>query len=218
MATPNEKLAASLAHLQKLLKGGRRIFRSAELTRTHRERLVRNSFLREVMKGWLFLSCPGADPVDPTPWFASFWGFCASHCTSRFGEAWHLSPEQSLMIHAENTIIPRQVIICTPRGSNNTIQLPFKTSFYDLREKDMPRDEDLVIRDGLRLFPPEAALIRVPEAFFVRNPVEARVAISGVRDMAGVLKRLLDGGHSSIAGRLAGACAGSTGRTRPMKF
>ncbi len=205
MATPNEKLAASLAQLQKLQKGGKRIVRSAELTRTHRERLIRNGFLREVMNGWLFSSSPGADADDPTPWFASFWEFCASYCTSRFGEAWHLSPEQSLMIHAENTIIPRQVIICAPRGSNNTIRLPFKTSVYDLRKKDMPRDVDLVTRDGLRLFLPEAALIRVPGAFFTRNPVEARVAISGIRDMAGVLKRLLDGGHSSIAGRFAGA-------------
>ena len=205
MATPNEKLAASLSQLQNLQKGGRRIFRSAELTRTHRERLVKNGFLREIMKGWLFSSSPDADLGDTTPWFSSFWEFCASYCASRFGEAWHLSPEQSLMIQAENTIIPRQVIIYTPKGSNNTIQLPFKTSFYDLRENNMPPDEDLVTREGLRLFLIEAALVRVPEAFFTRNPVEARVAISGVRDIADVLRRLLDGGHSVVAGRLAGA-------------
>src|SRR5438128_9450121 len=80
MPKPNEKLAESLAELQKLQKGGRRVFRSRELTRTHRERLLRNGFLREVMKGWLMSSSPSARAGDSTPWYASFWEFCASYC------------------------------------------------------------------------------------------------------------------------------------------
>ena len=92
MVTPNEKLASSLVKLEELQKTGRRIFRSAELTRLHRERLVKSGFLREVMKGWLISSSPDANPGDTTPWYASFWEFCASYCTTRFGEAWHLSP------------------------------------------------------------------------------------------------------------------------------
>ena len=47
MAAPSEKLAASLTRLEELQKGGRRVFRSAELTRVHRERLVRNGFRRQ---------------------------------------------------------------------------------------------------------------------------------------------------------------------------
>ena len=205
MATPNQKLAASLAQLQKLQGRGRRVFRSVELTRVHRQRLARNGFLREVMKGWLIASSPDADPGDTTPWFASFWEFCAAYCTARFGPDWRLSPEQSLLLHAENTAIPQQVIIYTPRGANNTVELLFGTSLYDLRQKDTPPAADLTDRDGLRLFVPEAALVRVPEAFFVRRPVEAQVALAGIRDAADVLGRLLDGGHSVIAGRLAGA-------------
>ncbi len=205
MATPNQKLAASLAQLETLQGRGRRVFRSGELTRVHRERLVGNGFLREVMKGWLIYCSPGADPGDTTPWFASFREFCSVYCTARFGQDWHLSPELSLLLHAENTAIPRQVIIYTPRGTNNTVELLFGTSLYDLRQKDMPPDADLTDRDGLRLFVPEAALVRVPAAFFVRHPVEARVVLSGIRDAVDVLGRLLDGGHSVIAGRLAGA-------------
>ena len=205
MVTPNEKLAASLAQLQKLQGRGRRVFRSGGLTRVHRQRLVRNGFLREVMKGWLISCSPDADPGDTTPWLASFWEFCAAYCTARFGPDWHLSPEQSLLLHAENTVIPQQVIIYTPKGANNTVELLFGTSLYDLRQKNTPPDADLTDRDGLRLFVPEAAFMRVPEAFFVRHPVEAQVALSGIRDAADVLGRLLDGGHSVIAGRLAGA-------------
>ena len=205
MATPNQKLVASLAQLQKLQGRGRRVFRSGELARVHRERLVRNGFLREVMKGWLISSSPDADPGDTTPWLASFWEFCAAYGTARFGQHWRLSPEQSLLRHAENTVIPQQIIIYTPKGANNTVELLFDTSLYDLRQKDTPPDADLTDRDGLRLLVPEAALIRVPEAFFVRHPVEAQVVLSRIRDAADVLGRLLDGGHSVIAGRLAGA-------------
>lgn len=205
MAAPHEKLAASLAELEKLQKTGRRVFRSSELKRVHRERLVRNGFLREVMKGWLVSWSPGAEPGDTTPWFASLWEFCARYCTARFGEDWHLSPEQSLLLHAEHTVVPQQVIIYTPKGTNNTVELLFGTSIYDLRQKDMPPAADLTDRNGLRLFTPEAALIKVPEAFFSRYPVESQVVLGSIRDASDVLGRLLDGGHSVVAGRLAGA-------------
>ena len=98
MVAPNEKLAASLAELQRLQTSERRVFRSDELTRVHRERLVRNGFLREVMKGWLISCSPDSGPDDTTPWFSSFWEFCAAYGSARFGPDWHLSPEQSLLL------------------------------------------------------------------------------------------------------------------------
>ena len=205
MATPAEKLAASLALLEQLQKEGRRVYRSKEFTRVHRERLIRNGFLREVIKGWLISAGPETASVDTTPWYATFWEFCAAYCTSRFEQDWYLSPEQSLLLHAENTAIPQQVIIYTPKGTNNTVALPFGTSLYDLSQKRMVPAADLTEREGLRLFTPEAALTRVAASFFERHPVEARVVLSGIRDASGLLARLLDGGHSAIAGRLAGA-------------
>src|SRR5580704_1128252 len=123
MAAPNEKLAESLAELKELQVGGRRVFRSGDLSRVHRERLVANGFLREVMKGWLISSSPGARDGDSTPWYASFWEFCARYCDDRFGEAWHLSPEQSLLLHAENTVIPTQVVVYSPKGANHNMDL-----------------------------------------------------------------------------------------------
>ena len=205
MATPSEKLAASLRLFEELQKGGRRVFRSGQLTRVHRQRLVRNGFLREVMKGWLISSGPDVAAGDTTPWFASFWEFCAAYCRARFGPDWHLSPEQSLLLHAENTVIPPQLIIYTPKGTNNTIALPFGTSLYDLRQREMPPRADLAERDGLNVISTDAALVKVPEICFVRNPVDAQVVLSGIPDASSVLRRLLDGGHSVIAGRLAGA-------------
>src|SRR5208282_6222585 len=83
--------------------------------------------------------------------------------------------------------------------------LLFRTSLYDLKEQQLPSRNDVVIRTGLRIFSPVAALIRVPESFFIRNPIETQVALASVRDASELLRPLLDGGHSAIAGRLAGA-------------
>ena len=57
MATPPEKLAQSLELLHKLKAGdGAAAIRARDLPRTHRERLLRNGFLQEVIKGW-YIPC-----------------------------------------------------------------------------------------------------------------------------------------------------------------
>src|SRR5215212_11879768 len=110
MPGPNEKLAAALEELRALQEGGSRVFASKQLTRTSRERLLKRGFLQGVMRGWLMSASPTTLPGDTTPWFASFWEFCRRYCDDSFGFDWYLSPEQSLILHAENTTIPKQVI------------------------------------------------------------------------------------------------------------
>jgi fido (protein-threonine AMPylation protein) len=205
MPNPNERLAESLAPLQDLQRNGRRVFRSRELSRTHRERLLRNGFLREVMKGWLMSSSPSAHAGDSTPWYASFWEFCANYCHDRFGDAWHLSPEQSVLLHGQNTVIPTQVVVYSREGTNHTTNLIFGTSLYDLKQPEMPPVADVSVKDGLRLFSPAAALVKVPESFFTRNPIETQVVLSGIREASDVLRILLNGGHTAKAGQIAGA-------------
>ena len=205
MPTPSEKLAASLEVLRELQTTGRRVFRSADFSRLHRERLIGNGFLQPVMKGWLISSRPDASAGDTTPWHSSFWEFCARYASHRFGDQWHLSPELSLLLHAEATALPRQVVIHAPEGTNNSTELLFGTSIYDLMVDTMPARADMVTRDGLRLFTPVAALVRVPDAFFLRHPVEAQAILAMVADVSDLLAPLLEGGRSAVAGRLAGA-------------
>jgi hypothetical protein len=64
MAKPNEKLASSLAALHDLQKVGQHIFRTGELSRVHRDRLVKNGFLQPIIKGWLMSANPSARPGD----------------------------------------------------------------------------------------------------------------------------------------------------------
>ena len=205
MAIPSTKLAASLAKLRALQADGRRVLESGELPRVHRERLGQQGFLRAVMKGWNIATSPAAEPGDSTPWYAVFWEFCARYCEKRFGKDWYLSPEQYLLLDAENTAIPAQVVVYSPKGTNNTLTLLFGTSLYDLKQKQRPPATDLTVKDGLRIFVPAAALTKVPENFFARHPVEIQVALAAIKDCSEVLARLLQGGHSVVAGRLAGA-------------
>jgi fido (protein-threonine AMPylation protein) len=206
MAALHEKLAASLEKLHALQRDGRHVFRSSQFSRVDRERLLAQGFLREVIKGWLISISPGTPRGDTTPWFASFWEFCARYCQSRFAKDWHLSPEQSLLLHAEDTVIPKQVIIHSPKGTNNTRSLLFGTSLYDLKSR-MPKASDLMVKNRLRLFKPAAALVRVSEDFIRGHPSEVHVLLAGIKDSSEVLAPLLEGGRTVVAGRLAGAFA-----------
>src|SRR5438552_151862 len=205
MPSPNEKLAESLDELKALQQANRRVFRSDDLSRVHRERLVENGFLQEVMKGWLISSSPDSQVGESTPWHASFWEFCARYCDERFGEQWHLSPEQSLFLHGERTVIPDQLVVHSPKATNNDIQLLFGTTLYDLKVAEMPATAALLVKDGLRLFTPAAALVRVPESFFQLYPIESQVVMASLGDVSDVLRLLLNGGHSAKAGYLAKA-------------
>ena len=72
MASPSEKLAKSLEVLHELQERGVDAIRSGDLTRTHRERLVKSGFLQEVIKGWYVPTRPGEAPGESTAWYASF--------------------------------------------------------------------------------------------------------------------------------------------------
>ncbi|MEE8429451.1 MAG: Fic family protein [Gammaproteobacteria bacterium] len=204
MAKPSEKLAESLEAMHALQERGVAAIRSGDLTRTHRERLRRNGFLQEVIKGWYVPARPDEAAGESTAWYAAFWHFCATYLQHRFGIAWCLSPEQSLSLHAENWAVPRQLLVRSSRAHNNITTLPHDTSLLDIRAS-IPEDKDIETKDGLRLFSLPAALIACAPGYFRQNPTDMRTALSMVRDASEVLDQLLEGGHSTIAGRLAGA-------------
>lgn len=62
----------------------------------------------------------------------------------------------------------------------------------------MPPPTELTLRNGLRLFTPNAALIRVLESFITGNPIEIRVVIASLPDTTALLRLLLAGGLPSL--------------------
>lgn len=201
MAAPAAKLAESLEVLEALQKEGRTAIRSGDITRTHRERLSEAGFLKEVMKGWYIASRPEETAGESTAWYTSFWRFCAEYLTERFGEAWSLSPEQSLLIHAGNWTVPQQLLVRSPAAHNNIIKFPHDTSIVDVRAE---AGEGAII-EGLRLYSIEDALAAVKENFFTQHATEARTVLATIPDASALLAKLLGGGHTRAAGRLAGA-------------
>jgi len=204
MPSPSKKLAESLQVLHELQERGGVAIRSRDLTRTHRERLCKSGFLQKVIKGWYVPARPGEAPGESTAWYASFWSFCAAYLQYLKGDDWCLSPEQSVSLHAENWTVPRQLLVRATKARNNITALPHDTALLDIRAS-IPESKNIVIRDELRLFSLPAALIESSPRYFRQNQTDMRAALSMVRDASEVLEGLLEGGHSVVAGRLAGA-------------
>ena len=205
MATPQEKLASSLDVLRALqTENGAAAVRAKDLSRTHKDRLVENGFLVEIMKGWYILSRPDDRKGDSTAWYASYWRFCAIYLQERFGNSWSLSPEQSLSIHTGNWTVPQQLLVRSPKARNKITPLPHNTSLFDVRSS-LPGPTESVKMEGLRFFSTSSALILSSPLIFKDNPTDTRIALSMIRDSSDILPKLLEGGHSVVAGRLAGA-------------
>ncbi len=204
MAIPAEKLAESLDELKALQDQGHIVIRSSDLSRTHQERLIKNGYLQRVIKGWYIPTRPDETPGESTAWFASFWEFCAAYLRDRFDTDWCLSPEQSLLLHVGNRTVPRQLIVRSSKGRNKVTAFPHDTSIFDVRYS-MPAAPDIEVKMDLRLYPLAAALVACSHRFFTQYPSDARAALAMIQNASEVLDHLLEGGHSKIASRLAGA-------------
>jgi hypothetical protein len=204
MATPSEKLADSLASLKNLQDQHVIAIRSEKLSRTHRERLLKNGFIREVIKGWYIPSPPDEPVGESTTWYASFWAFAAGYFNQRFGTEWCLSAEQSISLHTGDWTVPKQLLARSPKGNNKPTALLHGVSILDVR-LELPRSEDIETKGGMRLMRLPAALIACARGQFAARPIEMRAALAVITDASEVLGRLLAGAHSTVAGRLAGA-------------
>jgi hypothetical protein len=204
MASPADKLAQSLDALKSLQDAKAVAIRASDFTRVHRERLLKNGFIREVMKGWYIPVRPDGSAGESTDWYASFWPFCAAYLTERFGDDWCLGAEHSIALHTGSWTVPRQLLVRATRGGNKPTGLLHDTSIFDVR-LEVPPAEDVQVIEGLRVMRLPAALKACAPGHFAAHPIEMRAALAMIGDASDVLARLLDGGHSSIAGRLAGA-------------
>ncbi len=204
MATPSEKLAASLEILKALQDKGKIAIKRSELTRTHKDRLLKNGFISEVYSGWFIISSPENKEGDSTSWYSSYWKFCAQYLNYKYKNQWCMSAEQSLMIHAGNWTVPKQLIIKSPKANNFKTDLPFDTSLFHMKSK-LPLKSEVETLDGLNVLSLSSALVNASSNTYLQNATDMRTALSLVKSSSDILSILLSGGQSIIAGRLAGA-------------
>lgn len=210
VTTPAQRrLTDALSALKRLQDRGKTAIKSGDLTRLQRESLVKNGFLRPIVKGWYMPCRPGEETGDSTPWYAAMRDFIHGYCTERFGDQWHVSAEYSLFLHTGKTITPQQVVIHSPFGQNGLLKLPDNCSILDYKVKDFVPPAKIQVVERIRVLTLPVALIRVPEAFFLTYSQDAYIALHQLRDASDLNRELLEGGHSSIAGRLAGALRAS---------
>jgi len=204
MASPAEKLASSLQVLRRLQEEGKIAIHTDEMTRIDRERLLKNGFLKEVTRGWYIIARPDERKGDTSTWYHSFWQFCARFLEDKFQEEWCISAEQSVQIHAGNWSVPTQLIVKSPKANNFKTALLFETSLFLMRSA-LPVTKETVTSNGIRLLSLPSSFIHCSENTFSSHPTDARTALSMIKDASELLELLLEGGHSTIAGRLAGA-------------
>ena len=205
MATPSEKLAESLEALRVLQQGrGLTAIKTTEISRVHRERLMKNGFIKEVAKGWYISTNPGDQKGESTAWYTSYWQFCSGYLEEKYGEEYTISAEQSILLHAGNDTVPGQMIIRAPKAPNKTIQLLFDTSLF-IMKSPLPNVAEIEMRNGIRSLTLASALIHCSASMFEKNATDMRAALAQIPDSSEVTRLLLDGSHSVIAGRLAGA-------------
>jgi hypothetical protein len=204
MSDLSKKLADSLEQLKMLQDSGIVAIQSKQLSRVNRERLLKNGFIREVLRGWYIPAMPDEQPGDSTSWYTSFWIFCGAYLSERFDKSWCLSPEQSIHLHVGDKTVPKQLLVRSPKGNNKPTAFLHNTSIFDVR-LNLPNSEHIENLGGLRVYSLAAALVYCSANQFLNGPIQMRTALSMVADASDVLSVLLAGNHSVVAGRLVGA-------------
>lgn len=205
MATPRERLTEALKILQKLQeKGVVGIYTNDIPNARYRQLLVKNGFIREVTKGWYIATNPSEMAGESTSWYSSYWDFIARFLNHKYGEQWCVSPDQSMRMHAGNRMVPQQLVVRSPKGNNKPTPLPLDTSLFNLKS-DLPPAELTIVQNGIRMYTLQASIIYSTAAVYARNAIDARTALSQIADASELLPILLEKGHTTYGGRLAGA-------------
>lgn len=204
MATPGEKLAASLEVLQQLQNQKLVGIKATDLSRVHKERLLEQGFIREVFKGWYISVTPAEKKGDSTSWYTSYWDFCSRYLQDRYKDDYCVSADQSLLIHAGNDAVPHQLIIRSTKGNNGLTTLLFGTTLFTMKSP-LSALETVEIHKGLRTLNLASAIAYCSPSLFISHPIDVRTAYSLITDASQLLGLLLDGGHSLKAGRIVGA-------------
>ncbi|MBW6461186.1 MAG: cell filamentation protein Fic, partial [Bacteroidales bacterium] len=88
---------------------------------------------------------------------------------------------------------------------NLPTNLLFNTSLFVMKST-LPQKAEIEIKNGLRLVSLPSSIVHASPSFFEKQPESAQIALTMImKDLQGLLRILLDGGHSQIAGRIAGA-------------
>lgn len=166
--------------------------------------MLRAGFLKEVIRGWYIPRRPDEVDGDSTAWYASMREFIAGYAEERFGDRWHVNPEQSVLLRSGERTVPRQLQVWATDGTNQTVELLHGCSLFIYKAAKLLPSSSVHDCGGLRLVELPAGLVAAGPTLYVQHAMAAQIALASLPDVSDVLRILLDGSHPAVAGRLAG--------------
>src|SRR3989442_2827783 len=163
-----------------------------ELRGPERGALLRAGFLKEVIRGWYTPTRPAEAEGDTTAWYASMREFIASYAQKRFGERWHVNPEQSILLRSGERTVPKQLQIWAAEGTNQTVQLLHGCSLFIYKAAKLLASSPVEDCGRLRLVELPPPLVTASPNLFAQNPLSGDIPLWPLPDASAGLSLLLD--------------------------
>ncbi|MFV5214397.1 Fic family protein [Azonexus caeni] len=197
--TPRQKLARALTELHGVLGADRGVVRGPQLTNANRVLLLETGYLREILKGWYFVSDPTAEAGDTTPFYANFWEYLARYLGERFATGYCLTAEHSLLRHARQTVIPATVNVMLASSQSQVQELAFGHTIGMFPGKStFPTESQTQAIDGLRCMSIPLCLVSLPPRHFATHGREIQIVMTQLQD-PGPLAALVDVNRAGLA-------------------
>jgi len=197
--SPRQRLARALKELHGVLGTDRGVVRGPQIGNETRVLLLKTGYLREILKGWYFVSDPTADAGDTTPFYANFWEYLARYLSERFGAGYCLTAEQSLLRHAQHNAIPRTVNVMLAVNQSQVQDLAFGHTVALYPGKGgFPAPAHQYMLQGLRCMSAPYCLVNLPPRYFTVYAREVQIVMAQMND-PGALAALVDVNRAGLA-------------------
>lgn len=181
--TEQQKLAKALTELHAVLGSEQGVVRGKQIKNSTRLLLLERGYLREILKGWYFVSDPLAEPGDTTPFYANYWEYLASYLTERFGTDYCLTAEHSLLRHAQHNVVPKQVNVMLAVNQSQAQELAFGHSvalYPGGKSFPVPADQESLM--GIRCMSAPYCLVMLNPRYFKEYAREVQIVMGKVVD------------------------------------
>ncbi len=200
--TGHQRLAEALTAAKEVSDGN--IVRGNWVSERHRALLVKNGYMKSIIRGWYLLDADVAvsKAGESALWFESIWHFLGLYLEEAYGDAYWLNPEASLDIHTQSNRLPQQLIVFNSDGGKRQVELPNEMSLLVLPKSEAP--SGLVVEGGVRVLPLELALASISPSMYRQNPFAVQVGLERAQ-VERIGEELLRSANVASANRLIGA-------------
>ena len=181
--TEQQKLAKALTELHQVLGSEQGVVRGKQIKNPTRLLLLERGYLREILKGWYFVSDPLAEAGDTTPFYANYWEYLASYLSERFSTDYCLTAEHSLLRHAQHNVVPQQVNVMLAVNQSQVQELAFghSVALYP-GGKSFPAPADQESLMGIRSMSAPYCLVMLNPRYFKDYAREVQIVMGKVVD------------------------------------